>query len=133
MRGLARAVVLSGVLAGCAAPPGEPPVLGSARAVLHRAERQRVDRSGALQLRCTPEDAEVFLDGARVGRCDELARAPLRLGNGMHRVDVKKDGFLPYVTYYDPNETEGTELGLVRAALTIRLRPLQTEGQGEAR
>lgn len=117
----------------CAGPAPEPPVLGSARAVLHRTERLP-ERVGALQLRCTPEDAEVFVDGSRVGRCEELRQRPLQLKNGMHRVDVKKDGFLPYSTWYDPNETEGTQQGFVRAALTIRLQPAQgNEVQGEAR
>lgn len=114
------------LLAGlaCASPRTESPSVGAARAVLHRSEQAQKQRTGSLQVRCTPEDAEVWLDGARVGKCGELSKAPLRMGNGMHRVDVKKDGFLPYVTWYDPNETEGTQLGMVRASVTIRLQPL---------
>lgn len=115
-------------LLSCASPPGELPSVGQARAVLHRAQGSgAADRTGQLWLRCSPEDAGVWVDGIARGNCQQLAGRGLTLeavGGGMHRVDVKKDGFWPYVTYYDPDG--------VKAALTIRLRPLG-QSEGEAR
>jgi hypothetical protein len=99
--------------ASCAATPEER-MMARARELIDGARTPR----GDLLLRCKPEDAEVALDGVAQGRCSDFDGTPggLKVGEGMHRVDVTKEGFYPYQTYYAPSGG--------RAALTITLRPL---------
>ena len=82
--------------------------------------------SGNLALRCEPEDAEVYLDGVLQGMCSDFSGAPksLRVGVGLHHIEVKKRGFWPYTTYYEPSGA--------RARLTIQLRPTAAPGGGGA-
>lgn len=62
---------------------------------------------GALVLRCTPADAEVWLDGVPQGTCEDFDGAPkgLALGKGARRVEVKKRGFEAWETYMDGGGT----------------------------
>ena len=108
--------VLAGLVWGCAASGPEQvrsPAADRAREAL-RASRSR---SGNLRLRCEPVDADVYLDGVVQGVCTDFSGEPrgLQVGEGLHHIEVKKDGYFPYTTYYEPNNTS---LGL-----TIRLRP----------
>jgi PEGA domain-containing protein len=74
---------------------------------------------GAVRLRCTPAGAEVSMDGVPVGMCSDFAdRTPLRVGRGMHRLEVTMQGYLPYVTYFAPAGA--------RAVLEIQLSPRST-------
>lgn len=80
---------------------------------------------GDVSLRCDPEDAEVSVDGVPRGLCSDFDGSPagLRLGSGLHRIEVKKAGHAPYVTSIDPAGA--------RAVLTIRLVPeAGAEGKG---
>lgn len=108
---------------GCASGPGgvESPTVERAREMLRTGRA----RQGNLVLRCEPGDADVYLDGVAQGFCSDFADAQggLRVGEGMHRVDVKKEGHWPYTTYYEP--------GRARAVLTIRLREM-TPGGGQS-
>jgi PEGA domain len=83
------------------------------------------ERSGDVELHCDPDDAEVRVDGVPQGRCKDFAGAPRRLsvGEGMHLIEVEKDGFWPYQTYFQPSGA--------RAVLEIRLRP-RGRAQGDA-
>lgn len=107
--------VLGGLVLGCASGPErvDSPAADRARELL----RSSPARSGNLRLRCEPADADVYLDGVIQGVCTDFGGEPrgLRVGEGLHRIDVKKDGYFPYTTYYEPNNTS---LGL-----TVRLRP----------
>ncbi|HZH18385.1 MAG TPA: PEGA domain-containing protein [Archangium sp.] len=98
----------------------EPESMAKARALLAGAEAP----SGNLALRCEPEDAEVYLDGVLQGLCSDFAGSPrsLRVGAGLHHIQVKKQGFWPYTTYY---EASGA-----RARLTIQLRSAVAPGGG---
>lgn len=80
--------------------------------------------SGNLALLCKPEDAEVYLDGVLQGLCSDFTGSPrsLRVGEGLHQIEVKKQGFWPYTTYYEANGA--------RAKLTIQLRPTAAPGGG---
>lgn len=73
--------------------------------------------SSDLTLACDPADGEVWLDGIPRGTCLDYSGAPkgLKLGDGMHKVEVRKAGFWPYQTYLDSGGT--------RAALTVKLLP----------
>lgn len=76
-------------------------------------------RTGDLRLMCQPEDAQVVLDGVPQGLCSDFSGRPagLTVGSGMHRVEVTKEGFLPYVTYLSPSGA--------RTSLGITLQPLR--------
>jgi hypothetical protein len=73
--------------------------------------------SSDVVFRCEPADSEVSLDGVPFGTCLDYSGEPkgLSLSDGMHKVEVKKPGFLPYETYVDAGGT--------RAALTVKLLP----------
>ncbi|MCE9671238.1 PEGA domain-containing protein [Myxococcus stipitatus] len=114
-----RFVVLAWVVsgAGCAGSQ-EPVALIRAREGLASAERP----SGDVALNCVPDDAEVYLDGVLQGVCRDYAGAPrgLRLGVGLHQIEVKKQGYWPYTTYYEPSGA--------RARLTVELRAISAPG-----
>ncbi|MHB8878921.1 MAG: PEGA domain-containing protein [Myxococcaceae bacterium] len=82
--------------------------------------------AGDLRLTCEPRDAEVYLDGVAQGTCLDFSGAPrgLAVGAGLHRVDVKKRGYSPYQTYYQPSGAT--------ASLAPTLVPL-SGSQGESR
>ncbi|WP_044890417.1 PEGA domain-containing protein [Myxococcus hansupus] len=109
-----RKVLLTVVLCGAAAcaKRQEPESLIKARELMAEAENP----SGNLALLCEPTDAEVYLDGVWQGLCSDFTGAPkgLGVGLGLHQIEVKKQGYWPYTTYY---EARGA-----RARLTIRLR-----------
>lgn len=110
----AAAGVLLVVALGCATTPEqeESPAMVRAREVLREAKARR----GNLLLQCEPSDAEVYVDGVLQGVCTDFGGGPkgLQVGVGLHRIDVKKEGYWPYTTYY--------EAGSARAGLKVRLR-----------
>lgn len=115
-------LALVGLVLGCASGPEQvdSPAADRARDLM-RAMRSR---NGNLLLRCEPEDAEVYLDGVVQGVCTDFGGRPrgLQVGLGMHRIDVKKDGYWPYTTYFEPSSA--------RAGLTIKLRSMGQEQGG---
>lgn len=104
------------VALGCAGRQDEPATLGQARELLRTAEAP----SGDVVLRCEPPDAEVYLDGVIQGLCSDFRGAPrgLRVGKGLHQIEVKKQGYWPYTTYFEPHGA--------RAALDVRLQSMGT-------
>jgi hypothetical protein len=118
MRGAWLAAALA--VSGCAGRGREPESVAKARALMAGAEKP----TGDLVLRCEPADAEVYLDGVLQGLCSDFAGSPrgLRVGVGLHHIEVKKQGFWPYTTYYEPSGA--------RARLTIQLRPSAAPGGG---
>lgn len=90
-----------------------------AQEVLAGAQAARVD----LQVSCSPPDAEVSVDAVPRGLCSDYDApgAGLRLGAGMHQVAIRKEGFRPYVTYYEPSGA--------RLSLSIELVPAQGGGK----
>jgi hypothetical protein len=106
--------------AGCAGRQDEPESLIRAREVLRTAEAPR----GDVLLKCEPSDGEVYLDGVIQGLCSDFAGAPvgLTVGEGLHRIEVKKEGFWPYTTYFEPSGA--------RAVLRIQLQPRTSPGGG---
>lgn len=105
---------------GCATTERDRTV-DRARALMQQAPTRR----GTLQLSCAPLDATVKLDGVEMGRCSDFASRPegIRLGDGMHRVDVVKEGYAPYQTYLEPSGA--------RASLNLTLQPLNKDGASE--
>ena len=71
----------------------------------------RVTTKSELVLAYTPADADVELDGVPQGTCEDFRGEPrgLALGKGVRRVQVKKQGYLPWDTVV---ETDGTRVML---------------------
>ncbi|RKH11017.1 PEGA domain-containing protein [Corallococcus sp. CA053C] len=116
-------LALVSALGGCAAKQEQPATMARARELMASAEGKR----GDLVLRCEPEDAEVLLDGVQQGTCSDFSGVSrsLRLGEaGFHQVEVKKRGFWPYTTYYEPSGA--------RVTLKVKLRPVTPEASGGA-
>ncbi|MDP1824714.1 MAG: hypothetical protein Q8L48_15775 [Archangium sp.] len=69
----------------------------------------RVTTKSELVLSCTPPDADVELDGVPQGTCEDFRGEPrgLAMGKGVRRVQVKKQGYLPWDTVV---ETDGTRV-----------------------
>lgn len=113
-----RAAVVLGAMAalGCA---GEAAAVKQAREALEGAQR----RVGNLRLSCEPEGALVSVDGVPRGTCEDFSEGAAGVGEGLHRVEVQKDGYWPYVTYYEPSGA--------RVSLAIQLRP-RVAPKGEA-
>lgn len=101
------------LLVGCAS--AQPAAMTQAREGL--AAHQTHAWTSGVTFSCEPADADVWLDGVPQGSCLDFSGSPrgLTLGEGMHKVEVKKSGFWPYETYVDS--------GGARAALTIKLLP----------
>ena len=75
-------------------------------------------------LRCSPADAEVLLDGVMQGLCSDFAplSAGLSVGEGLHAIEVRRDGYWPYTTYVEPHNA--------RATLRAELRPMAARAAG---
>jgi hypothetical protein len=116
MRGWGWATVVLATV-GCAARSDEPATMAQARELLRNAEVP----SGDVVLHCEPSDGEVSLDEVTQGLCTDFQGAPrgLRVGEGMHQIEVKKEGYWPYITYLEPHGA--------RAVLNVRLRPMGSE------
>ena len=104
-------------IAACAAPSEQAAIFARAGEGLKAVEAS----SGDLRLKCEPLDSEVWLDGMPVGACEDFAgRRGLSLGQRMRKVEVRKDGYTPYLTFVEPDGTH--------AALTVTLLPSNTGG-----
>jgi PEGA domain len=69
---------------------------------------------GTLNIRVQPGDATVVIDGERWDSPDGGSRLSLQLAAGAHRVEVRKDGFKPYMSTIQirPGETQALNISL---------------------
>ncbi len=56
--------------------------------------RRGVGNEGFLNVFVTPNDAEVFLDGVRVGKAEQFEKNPIELKSGTHKIEIKKAGYI---------------------------------------
>lgn len=71
---------------------------------------------GYLRSEVTPPEAQLFVDGAYLGRADEFTGARLlALTPGLHRVEVVHLGFAPYMAELEIQVGETSELRAVLA------------------
>jgi hypothetical protein len=104
--------------AACASSPED-----TTRARAHTLLMSAKKRDGDLEIFCEPPDAEVALNGVPQGRCDDFgALRGLRLGEGIHQIEVQKHGFWPYKTSVSP--------GGARTRLRVQLSPLKQGANG---
>lgn len=104
-------VVAVALLTGACAPAVTLPEVVQVRAPT------RSQAIGELVLRCTPDDAEVALDGVSQGLCSDFDGAPrsLKVGTRSRRVEVKKRGFETWESWLAADQT--------RVVMTVTLVP----------
>lgn len=73
--------------------------------------------SGAVSIRCAPDDAEVYLDDARAGVCASLRTRPLVLPEGKRRLEIRRTG---YFVHYSDVEVSASR----QRTLQVTLRPI---------
>jgi hypothetical protein len=106
------------LLAACATETPQAALLEKASQGLSAARPTSWD----LRLTCAPEDSQVWLDGVPVGNCVDFSGRPkgLHLGSKMRKVEVKREGYMPFETYIEPDGT--------RATLYVTLAPSNLGG-----
>ena len=67
---------------------------------------------GSLALRVQPPDAEVFIDGERWNPSSDDDRLVVQLAPGLHRVEIRKDGYRTYFTDVTVRSHETTTLNV---------------------
>ena len=70
---------------------------------------------GGLLIRCEPSDALVYVDDHLEGNASRLAEQALAVPEGVHRVEIRKDGFFPHFA-------EVTVVRGVRQQIEVTLR-----------
>jgi len=53
-----------------------------------------VGHEGFLFIVANPNDAEVFIDGERMGLAADFERDPIELRSGTHKVEIRRPGYL---------------------------------------
>lgn len=76
----------------------------------------RESGSGAVAIRVQPSDAEVLIDGERWDSPQGSERLVVQLGDGEHRVEVRREGYRPFTTTVRirPGETSALNVSLTR-------------------
>ncbi len=55
--------------------------------------RRGVGNEGFLIVLANPSDAEVYVDGERVGQAGQFEKDPLELKSGTHKIEIRKPGY----------------------------------------
>ena len=76
---------------------------------------------GILDVKVTPVNADVFVDGKKVGNTPDVFRN-IQIGN--HRVEIRKDGYQPFTQTVTVKENEQTE---VKGSLTAKAKLTATD------
>jgi hypothetical protein len=67
---------------------------------------------GAVSVRVQPADAEVWIDGERWSGPDTGGPLVVQLAPGSHRVEIRKDGYVPYSTVVDVQARRATPINV---------------------
>ena len=71
--------------------------------------RRGIGNEGFLIIQATPDDAEVYVDGEKIGQAGKFESTPLELSSGTHKIEIRKAGFLPEVRdVYAGNQSRHT-------------------------
>ncbi len=71
--------------------------------------RRGIGNEGFLIIQAVPDDADVYVDGEKVGRAGKFESTPLELSSGTHKIEIRKAGFLPEVRdIYAGNQSRHT-------------------------
>ena len=75
------------------------------------------ENSGVVVIRCNVDDAELWVDGHYFREIAEIPRGGVRMPAGMHRVEIRHDG---YFSHYSELELAPSE----RRVLDVNLAPV---------
>ena len=73
--------------------------------------------NGLFAIICEPDDAMVYVDGQLVGKASKFDGKPgyLEIASGTHRLEVKADGYAPFVRdVYSSNTAQTIRVTLVK-------------------
>ncbi|MBM4330484.1 MAG: PEGA domain-containing protein [Deltaproteobacteria bacterium] len=56
--------------------------------------RRGVGSEGFLIIQANPDDAEVYVNGEKVGLASQFEKKPLELRSGPHKIEFRKAGFI---------------------------------------
>ena len=73
--------------------------------------------NGLFAIVCEPSDAKVYVDGQLVGEASKFDGKPgcLEIASGTHRLEVKADGYAPFVRdVYSSNAVQTIRVTLVK-------------------
>jgi len=71
--------------------------------------RRGIGNEGFLIIQAVPDDADVYVDGEKVGQAGKFESTPLELSGGTHKIEIRKAGFLPEVRdIYAGNQSRHT-------------------------
>jgi hypothetical protein len=104
---------------GAALPPARPnpsrqaeaPAPSQRPSTSARVEQQESE-FGAIALRVQPIDAEVLIDGERWERSTAEERLVVQLAPGVHRIEIRRDGYRSYFTDITVRPRETTTLNV---------------------
>ncbi len=73
-----------------------------------------VGNEGGLRIIADPSDAEVLVDGASMGPASQFSGDRyIKLTSGTHRIEIRKDGYLPYTNeVFSSNSLQTLEVTL---------------------
>ncbi len=79
--------------------------------------RRGVGNEGFLIILATPDDAEVLLNGEKVGLAGQFESNPLELKRGTHKIEIRKAGYFSEVReVYSGNQSRhGLKVNLRRS------------------
>lgn len=98
------------------APPRQAPPVGEPQQQPPPAPRIEAEsRYGQFAIRVQPEGAQVFIDGEAWQGPRGIDRLVVHLPAGTHRLEVRKDGYEPFVAEFEikPGETTALNVSLV--------------------
>lgn len=59
-----------------------------------RETRRGVGNEGFLIIQANPDDAEVYVNGEKLGLASQFEKKPLELRSGTHKIEFRKAGFI---------------------------------------
>jgi hypothetical protein len=74
-------------------------------------------RFGQVAIRVQPADAEITIDGEPWRGPQGAERLVVHLASGTHRIEIRKEGFDPFVTAFEIRKGEVTVLNVSLARL----------------
>jgi hypothetical protein len=97
---------------GYPTPPAPPPPPGDWREVTAEPQGAESSTFGQLAIRVQPADAEISIDGERWQGLPGQPRLVVDLPPGVHRVEIKKEGFAPFSKQVTVKPRETTVLNV---------------------
>lgn len=101
---------------GAAAQPLPPIYDALGRPIAHGAPQAASTEAGRIAIRVQPDDAVILVNGER-WQSSSGERLEIQVSPGPHRIEIRKDGYLPFSTSVQvrPGETATVNVSLTRS------------------